>query len=54
MTALHTAIVGRRAQAALRLLAAGGLAAMLAGCYETPRGAKRTIRPTIACAIRSR
>jgi pilus assembly protein CpaD len=35
MTALHTAIVIRRAQAARRLLAAGGLAVMLAGCHET-------------------
>jgi pilus assembly protein CpaD len=35
MTELHTTIVGRRAQAALRLLAIGGLAAMLAGCYQT-------------------
>jgi pilus assembly protein CpaD len=35
MTALPTAIAGRRAQAALRLLAVGGLAALLAGCYET-------------------
>ena len=35
MTALPTAIVGRRAQAALRLLAVGGFAALLAGCYET-------------------
>jgi pilus assembly protein CpaD len=40
MTALHKAIVGRCAHAALRLLAVGGLAAMLAGCYET-REAKR-------------
>ena len=35
MTELHKAIVRRRAQAALRLLAVGGLAAMLGGCYET-------------------
>lgn len=35
MTALPTAIVGRRAKAASRLLAVGGLAALLAGCYET-------------------
>ncbi len=35
MKELHTAIVRRRAQAALRLLAVGGLAAMLGGCYET-------------------
>jgi hypothetical protein len=34
MTVLHTAIVGRSAQAALRLLAVGGLAALLAGCYQ--------------------
>ncbi len=34
MTAHHTAMAGRRAQAALRLLAVGGLAAMLAGCYQ--------------------
>jgi pilus assembly protein CpaD len=35
MTKLHIASVGRRTQAALRLLALGGFAAMLAGCYET-------------------
>jgi pilus assembly protein CpaD len=35
MTELHTAIVRRRAQAALRLLAVGGLAMTLAGCFET-------------------
>ncbi len=35
MTALHTTIVIRRAQTARRLLAAGGLAVMLAGCHET-------------------
>ena len=35
MTTLHTAVFGRCGQAALRLLAVGGLAAMLAGCYET-------------------
>ena len=34
MTTLHTAIVGRRSRAGLRLLAVGGLAAMLAGCYQ--------------------
>ena len=34
MTALHTAIGGRRRRAALRLLAVGGLAAMLGGCYQ--------------------
>jgi pilus assembly protein CpaD len=37
MTALPTTIVGRCAQAALRLLAVGGLAALLAGCYETTK-----------------
>jgi pilus assembly protein CpaD len=31
----HTATVTRRAQAARRLLAVGGLAAILAGCHET-------------------
>ncbi len=35
MTELHTAVVRRGAQRALRLLAAGGLAALLAGCNET-------------------
>ncbi len=40
MTTLQTAIVRRRAQAALRLLVAGGLAVMLAGCYETAKEAK--------------
>jgi pilus assembly protein CpaD len=35
MTGLHTPIVGRRAQAALRLLAAGSLVVMLGGCYHT-------------------
>ena len=34
MTVRDTTIVGRRSRAALRLLAAAGLAAMLAGCYE--------------------
>ncbi len=34
MTELHTAVVRRGAQAALRLLAAGGLAAILAGCQQ--------------------
>src|SRR3974390_1247497 len=34
MTALHTAIVGHCGRATLRLLAVGGLAAMLAGCYQ--------------------
>jgi pilus assembly protein CpaD len=38
MTALPRAIAGRRSQAALRLLAAAGLAAMLGGCYQ-PREA---------------
>ena len=40
MTTLQTAIVRRRAQAALRLLAIGGLAVLLAGCYKTPKEAK--------------
>ena len=35
MTAFHTAIVDRRCRAALRLLAAGALAGLLAGCYQT-------------------
>lgn len=35
MTGLHRTAAGRRAQAALRLLAVGGLAAMLGGCYES-------------------
>jgi len=35
MTELHTAIVGRCVHAALRLLAVGGIAAMLAGCNQT-------------------
>ena len=34
MTDFHTAIVARRAQAARRLLAVAGLAALLAGCHE--------------------
>jgi pilus assembly protein CpaD len=34
MSVLPTATVGRRAHAALRLLAVGGLAALLAGCYQ--------------------
>lgn len=34
MTELHTAVVRRGAQAARRLLAAGGLAAILAGCQQ--------------------
>ena len=35
MLAFHAAMAGRRGRAALRLLAAGGLALMLAGCYQT-------------------
>ena len=35
MTAISRAMVGRRGGAALRLLAAGGLATLLAGCYQT-------------------
>jgi pilus assembly protein CpaD len=35
MTAISRAMVGRRRRAALRLLAAGGLATLLAGCYQT-------------------
>lgn len=35
MTALHTAIYGRRSRAARRLLLAAGLAGLLAGCYQT-------------------
>lgn len=35
MTELHRTAARRRAQAALRLLAVGGLAAMLGGCYES-------------------
>ncbi len=35
MTAIHTAMVARRGRAALRLLAAGALAGLLAGCYQT-------------------
>ena len=34
MSKSHTAVVRRRAQVALRLLTIGGLAAMLAGCYD--------------------
>lgn len=34
MTASYSAIVRRRSRTAARLLAVGGLAAMLAGCYE--------------------
>ena len=40
MTSLHTAIIRRRSRAALRLLAAGGLAAILSGCYQAPRVAQ--------------
>lgn len=39
MTYHNRAIVRRRAQAALRLLMAGGIAAMLGGCYDS-RGAR--------------
>lgn len=35
MTALHKAFLGRPRRAALRLLAAAGLASLLAGCYHT-------------------
>jgi pilus assembly protein CpaD len=35
MTNLPTTIAGRRGQAALRLLAVGGLTVMLAGCYQS-------------------
>ena len=35
MTKLHRTAARRRAQAALRLLAVGGLAAILGGCYES-------------------
>jgi pilus assembly protein CpaD len=35
MTALHKALFDRRCRAALRLLAAAGLASLLAGCYQT-------------------
>lgn len=40
MTELHTAIVGRRAKAALRLLAAGSVAVMLGACNQTSRVAQ--------------
>ena len=40
MTTLQKAIAGRRSQAAVRLLAIGGLAALLAGCYKTPIAAE--------------
>lgn len=45
MTALHMAIVERRARNALRFVVAAGLAAMLAGCYSTPKVAE-PIYPT--------
>lgn len=35
MTAFCTAVFKRRSQAALRLMVAGGVAAVLAGCYKT-------------------
>jgi pilus assembly protein CpaD len=41
MTELQTTIVRRRIQAVLRLLAVGGVAAMLAGCNETTQVAQR-------------
>lgn len=41
MTTLHTAIVKRRAGTAVRVVAAAGLAAMLAGCYRSPQVAER-------------
>ena len=40
MTALHTAIVQRHTRTALRFVAAAGLAAMLAGCYQTQKVAE--------------
>ncbi len=40
MMTLQKAIAGRRGQAAVRLLAIGGLAALLAGCYKTPMAAE--------------
>ena len=40
MTHFQTAIVGRRARAALRLLAAGAFAAMLGGCNQTSQYAQ--------------
>lgn len=36
MTAINDAVVKRRNRSALRLLAAGGFAVLLAGCYQTP------------------
>jgi pilus assembly protein CpaD len=44
MTALHTAIGGRRGRAARRLLLAAGFAGLLAGCYQTET-AQRTPYP---------
>lgn len=41
MTGIHTAIVGRRSRTALRLVAAAGLAVMLAGCYKSPQVAQQ-------------
>lgn len=41
MTGIHTAIVGRRSRTALRLVAAAGLAVMLAGCYKSPQVARQ-------------
>ena len=40
MTRLHQTAAGRRARAALRLLAVGSVAAMLAGCHDSPRVAQ--------------
>ncbi|HEX3708308.1 MAG TPA: CpaD family pilus assembly protein [Pseudolabrys sp.] len=40
MIRLQTAVTGPRSRAALRLLMACGLAAMLAGCYETTKEAQ--------------
>jgi len=45
MTVLHTAIRGRRSRTARRLLAAAGLAALLAGCYQSPQMAQN-VYPT--------
>jgi pilus assembly protein CpaD len=42
MTAIYTATVRRRGQAALRLLAAAGLASLLAGCYQTQVAQQQT------------
>ncbi|MDO8876470.1 MAG: CpaD family pilus assembly protein [Pseudolabrys sp.] len=38
MTALYTAMAGRRGRKALRLLAAGCLAGLLSGCYQSQNG----------------